>query len=151
MNLSRKIAGNLLVAMLAPIFFKIGWIPVVFDAVFYNKYKYYDFQIDSLGVFLKHVYLETFIYEYLFAIIIIFLPFQLIKDYLDRKSSVSFFRKMMLLSCIVAVAILLVGTFSNIWWIPWYENFKYLVFSLGFGVLFSSILDVVIDRHIEKS
>ncbi|MDF2517656.1 MAG: hypothetical protein K0R59_2952 [Sphingobacterium sp.] len=147
----RKIVGTILVGLLAPIMFKIGWLSAVIDAIFYSKYKYYDFQIDSLGVFLRHVYLETFVYEYLFAIIVIFLPFQLLKDYyLKNRMPLNFFRKILLLSCIVAISIIIVGTFSNIWDIPWYNNFKYILFSLLFGIIFTTILYLVIDRFDER-
>lgn len=141
----------MLVALLAPILFKIGWLSAVIDAIVYGKYKYYDFQIDSLGIFLKHVYLETFIYEYLFAITVIFLPFQLLKDYyLNNKSPLSFFKKTLLLSCITAISIIIVGTFSNIWDVPWYNNFRYVAFSLFFGIIFSTIHYLVIDRYVEN-
>ncbi len=147
----RKIVGTMLVGLLAPIIFKIGWLPAVIDAIIYGKYKYYDFQIDSFGIFLKHVYFETFIYEYLFAIIVIFLPFQLLKDYyLNNKSPLSFFKKILLLSCLMALSIIIVGTFSNIWDVPWYNNFRYVAFSLLFGSIFTTILYLVIDRHVEN-
>lgn len=147
-----KIILNLIVGIFIPIVLKIRWLPNLFEAVFYGKYNYYDFQINSLGEFLKEVYVRGFWLEYVLGIILILLPFQLIKDNFHRKNkSLRFFRKVQILFGILIGWIIVLGTFSNIWIIPWWYNFVYLVYAVIFSLIFTSLLYFLVDRYAEKS
>lgn len=141
-----------MVGLLAPIYFNIRWLPNVYDAIFNGVYHYYDFQIKSLNEFLYHVYGTLYLAEYAFSVIMVLLPFQLIKDYFfKKKNKLSFFGKWGILAGIMVSWILILGTFSNIWWTPWYYNFIYLAFSLGFGLVFTTLLYFMVDRYVEKN
>ena len=100
--LFRKIIGNLVVGILVPFLLKITWLPNVYDAVFYREYKYYDFEFNSLGDFLKEIYWNSFLLDYFLGLLFILLPFQLIKDHYNRKNKpLSFFSQFVLLAGIV--------------------------------------------------
>ncbi|MCL7986760.1 hypothetical protein M8998_02280 [Sphingobacterium sp. lm-10] len=81
----------------------------------------------------------------------ILLPFQLVKDhYTGMGKSLSFGKKVFALSLLISILICLFGSFSNIWTIPWYYNFIYIVYAFGFGLLFTTLLYVMVDRYVEK-
>jgi len=144
-----KFIGNILAALLSPIWFLISWIPSVFNAIFYGKYIYYDFHITSLKDYLVTVYGHSY-WTSLFALIFIFIPFQLIKDSYQRKGrKLAFAKKAGLLGIILLLLIVAFGTFSNIWWVPWYKNFLYIIYAAGFGVLFAWLLHILVDRYEE--
>jgi hypothetical protein len=147
-----KIIANITAGLLVPIFLNIRWFPNVYDAVFNGVYRYYDFQIKSLDEFLYHVYGSSYLFEYAFSVIMVLLPFQLIKDYfLKKKGKLSFFGKWGILSAIIVSWILIWGSVSNIWTSPWYHNFIYLAFPLGFGLVFTTLLYFMVDRYVEKN
>ena len=131
-----------------PIAFKVRWLPNVFDAIFYGDYVYYDFNISSLSEFLNTVYGTGYFVLSLLSIIFILAPFQLIKDYYFRKGiALSFIKRTSILTSIVLSIILCAGLFLNVWAIPWYDNYIYLVFALGFAVFFTTLLYFLIDRY----
>jgi len=148
----RKITANLVVGLLAPIFFKIRWLPNVYDALFKGVYKYYDFQIDSLNEFLYHVYGDSYFIDYILSILLFMLPFQATKDYyLSRKKArPAFLRKWLTLTAILFGWIIFWGCFSNIWAYPYYYNLIYLVYALSFGLIFITLLYFTVDRYVEK-
>ncbi|ATL43526.1 hypothetical protein DSC47_10755 [Elizabethkingia miricola] len=147
----RKYISNLLIGLLIPLFLKLRWISNVYDAVVYEKYKYYDFQINSLNEFLYNVIGKSYLFDYILGVILILFPFQIIKDRLIYKGKkISFLQKVLLLSGIVMFEILVVGSFSNIWQTPWWSNLVYFIFSLTFGLLFTTLLYFTLDRYIEK-
>lgn len=146
-----KIIANLIVGIFIPIILKIRWLPNIFEAVFFGKYNYYDFEINSLGEFLKEVYVRDFFLEYSLSIILILLPFQLIKDnYFLKNKRLSFFRKFQILTGILIVWIIILGSFSNVWMTPWWYNFTYLVFAVFFSLVFTTLLYFLVDRYMEK-
>lgn len=84
-------------------------------------------------------------------LMLVFLPFQLIKDhYLKNGKKMWFIKKALLLASLLSIVIILFGSFSNIWQTPWYENLVYLAFALGFGVFFALLLYFLTDRHEER-
>lgn len=143
---------NLLVGLLIPIALKIRWLPNVYDALFKGIYKYYDVRIDSLGEFLRYVYGNSYPIAYVLSIAMLLLPFQLIKDHysLRMKVRISFLRKWIILSAIVAGWIALWGTVSNIWMIPIFQNVIYLAFAIAFGFIFTSLLYLTVDQYVER-
>ncbi len=143
---------NLLVGLLIPIALKIRWLPNVYDALFKGIYKYYDVRIDSLGEFLRYVYGNSYPIAYVLSIAMLLLPFQLIKDHysLRMKVRISFLRKWIILSAIVAGWIALWGTVSNIWMIPIFHNVIYLAFAIAFGFIFTSLLYLTVDQYVER-
>ncbi len=147
-----KIIANLTAGLLMPVILNIRWLPNVYDAVFNGVYRYYDFQIKSFGEFLYHVYGSSYLIEYALSTILVLVPFQLIKDYFfKRKGKLSFLNKWGILTGIMVSWILICGSFSNIWWVPWYHNFIYLAFSVGFGLVFTTPLYFLVDRYTEKN
>lgn len=149
----RKILINLFCAFIVQFFLLIRWLPNLIDAVFYQKYVYYNFKINSLSEFILIVYGDSYIIMSLIAMIFIFLPFQLIKDYYYKKGVfLNLFQRIGILTGIFIILILIFGAFNNIWVAPWYKNILYLAFAIGFGTLFSIILYFTIDRYeIRKS
>ena len=149
MNL-RKIIATLLASLLAPIIGLFRWLPNVAEAILYQRYTYYDFQITSLREFLCLVYCHSFLSISLLALIIFFIPFQITKDYYVKKGrTMSFFEKVGFLSLLMAMVIIIFGSFSNIWIIPWYKNLLYIFFALGFGIFFATLLFFLVDKHEE--
>lgn len=147
----RKIIMNLLIGLLLPIVLKIRWLPNVYDALFKGIYKYYDFRIGSLQEFLYHVYGDSYFVDYVLFLIMFLLPFQLIKDhYFKIGKRLSFYKKILLFSLIVCSVIVLWGLFSNIWRYPIHHNLIYLVYALGSGIIFGSLLYFSVDRYVEK-
>lgn len=113
---SRKIFAFIFCSLLSPIIFSIPWLPNILEAILYRKYNYYDFHITSLSEFFVTVYEETFLGAAIFSFVLIFVPFQLIKDYAYKKGkNFSFLEKIGILSGIMALWILVFGLFTNIW------------------------------------
>ncbi len=141
----RKIIMNFLIGLLLPIALSIRWFPHVYNAFFKGIYKYYDFRIESLGEFLYHVYGRTYFIEYFVHLFVLFLPFQLIKDYYfnTKKIRLSFLKKWGVLTSILLVWMLL--------WVPLrLEYWRFFVFAIGFGLVFTALLYFTIDRYVEK-
>src|SRR5690606_27534987 len=106
----RKITANFFASLLTPIAVSFRWLPNVVEAIFYQRYIYYDFQITSLGEFLCEVYCRLFLPTSVAALVIIFIPFQVIKDYCIRRGwALTFFKKVGLLSGITLVPIVIYG------------------------------------------
>ncbi len=144
----RRILGNLIASLIAPIVFLVRWTPNVINAILYGEYEYYDFEISSTGELLSKIYGKGYFGLSLISLIIIFLPFQLIKNYYAKEEKpLSFINRSIALASILLLLILLFGTFSNIWAIPWYHNFIYIAYAIGFGLLFTTLLHFLIDRY----
>lgn len=148
----RKILGNIVASLIAPLVFLIRWMPNVLNGVFYGEYEYYDFEISSLGELLHHIYGKGYFGLSFISLVIIFLPFQLIRNhYAKIEEPLSFIKRWIILASILLLLIVLFGTFSNIWAIPWYHNFIYIVYAIGFGLFFTALLHFLIDMHEETS
>ena len=148
----RKISGNLIIALFIPFLLKIRWLPNVCNALFKKEYKYYDFDIKTLSEFLYHVYGENYIGSYLISLIGFLIPFQIIKDILYKsKGKISFLHKIFIVTILLCIEIIIIGTFVNIWTIPWWHNFMYLLISIVFGIIITTITYFFIDRYVERS
>lgn len=150
--LRRKILVNLLAAFLAPFILLSGYLPDLYDAVFYQQYRYYDFQIESLGRYLYLVYGQLFIPFFIGSLIFLFLPFQLIKDYYRREGKnkkLIFYSKWVLLTLIVLAWIIFFGLFTNIWWTSTllYKNLFYIIYAAGFALIFTTFFHYTLDRY----
>lgn len=149
--LTRKILFNLVAAGVAPIILSFRWLPNVYDALIHQKYRYYYYQIETLGDFLYLVYGKNYVLNFVILLIFIFLPLQLIKDSYfknGRYHMLTFFRKWIILTAIVLGWIVFFGTFSNIWWTPpdLYKNLIYIVFAGGFSIIFTTFFHFTLDR-----
>ena len=143
----RKVISNVLVAF------------VVFPLLMRVKY-WYNFQINPLeqfgsiqGIIINDFFRQPlyFIMSFIFLLFVL-LPFQLIKDdKLNKNKKKSLVVKSLILSCILCVLIILFGTFSNIWWIPWYKNFLYVGFALFLGFFIAILLHFLVDIYEEKA
>lgn len=144
----RKIVGNLLLALLAPIILQMTSIPNVYRAVFWKQYRYSDSELGSLSEFLAVIYHEYFFF-YLVSLVLFLLPFQLVKDYFTRKGKqLSIARKFFILLAIMLIVILFLGSFVlNIWRAVWYQNFFYLAISVVFSGIFATLLHFFVDRY----
>lgn len=147
----RKILGNLVIALFIPFLLNIRWLPNVYNALLKKEYKYYDFDIKTLSEFLYHVYGENYIGSYLISLIVFLIPFQIVKDILyKRKGKISFLHKIFIITILLCIEIIIIGTFLNIRTIPWWYNFLYLGLAIGFGTIITSITYFSIDRYVEK-
>lgn len=127
---------------------------------FFLEIKYWtDFNInifthyDSVWQFLKDEFLLNPIYYIISFVVfcIILVPFQLIKDfYFKRGRPLSFLNKIFVSSLQVILLIIVFGTFSNIWQIPFYKNFIYLIYAFIFGSFCTTFLYFTIDRFYES-
>ena len=150
--MKRKILGNILASFLIPVLLSVRWFPSIYKGVFHGVYEYYDVQVDTFGELLMNIYggANYFLGAVLGGLIIL-LPFQLIKNgYYRSGKHLSFTKKWMILSSIFLGLIILFGTFSNIWWIPYWKNIYYILFSLGFGLIIAGLLYLCVDRYVER-
>ena len=148
----RKIIYNSLVSLIMPFVFNFRWLPGLYDAIFNNVYSYYDFQINSVREYFKIVFLFSYLPVTILSLLGIFLPFQLIKDFYWRKGKpLTIKNKIAFLTGIIIFYILVFGSFNNIWTIPWYNNFFYLLFAFIFGILFTLVLYLSIDKYVQKN
>src|SRR5690606_30994415 len=124
--MKRKLIVNLIITfVILPISVKLE---DIFNVI-RGEYSVYDTYNSNLKDYLSvTVFNVTNLIIALFALVFVFFPFQLFKDYYCKKNKpLSFIRKVYLLSLIVISIILLLGSFSNIWAIPWYNNLMYFV------------------------
>src|SRR5690606_3121954 len=127
----------------------IRWWPNLYEGLFHSVYEYDDFRVQNFWELIDYVYGG---WNYLLGAVIggvmILFPFQVLKDSRYKKGrSLSFKGKWMILSGIVLGWILILGTFSNIWAIPWWYNLVYPIFALVVGLVFNTILYFWIDLH----
>lgn len=147
----RKLIFNILTCLIAPITYFINSLPGIYMAVVHKQYVYYDFEINSLHEYLNIVFGNLYFRMSLFTLILIFIPFQLIKDYYNKRNQrLTFLRKTILLSSIIAAWIVLWGLVGNIWFYPYYKNWVYLAFSISFGLFFTTFLHFTIDKYTER-
>jgi hypothetical protein len=144
----RKIIVNLLVAFfIFPTFIFIKDL-IIIDVEYYPYDLDRNSLVDYLYVFWNHYF--DFLIPIMLSLLIL-LPFQLIKDGQYRRGTrYSFARKWIILMSLFSGAILLWGSFSNIWVDPWWKNLYYLLFVALFGLSVNGLLYLFIDRRIEK-
>lgn len=149
--MKRKIIGNILVSLLIPILFSVRWFPAIYKGIFYGEYEYYDFQVNTFGELLGYIYGGVgYFFGAILGYIAIILPFQIIKESRYNKGKVNSFKfKWVIISLIVLLWILIFGTFSNIWMVPWWHNLIYIGFSFGFGLICNTVLYLGVDRYVE--
>lgn len=143
----RKIGFNLVIGFFVfPLILKIQqWIYFGIDSI----------KQDGLG--LRAIFIAIFEDPFYFLNAIVFsllilLPFQLIKDYHYTKGKrLQFSQKVLYFSVLVLILIGLFGSFSNIWWVPWYKNMVYVAYALGLGFVCTTILHFTIDRYVEEN
>lgn len=144
-----KIICNMVICLIMPLL-NLFRLPFLFDAIFYQKYIYYDFDINSFSEFFYYVYGKDYFIIYFIFLLFILFPFQLIKDYYFRKDIyLPFFKKVIILMCIIISFILLLGTFSNIWVLPWWKNLAYVVYSFIYSLILSTLTYYSIDKYVE--
>lgn len=151
--LYRKILINIFGAFLAPFILMASSLPAVYDAVFYQRYRYHDFQISTTKEFLHAVYGQPYIPLFIISLILLFLPFQLIKDYYRKEGKnkmLTFLRKWILLTLIMSCWIVFWGFFTNIWWFPIYKNLVYIPYAAGFSLIFSTFFHYLLDRYEDR-
>lgn len=83
----RKLIFNLLIGSIFPILINIRWIPNIYNAIVYERYTYYNVQVESLQELLEYIYEGTYMLVYIVSLLCILLPFQLIKNCAYSKSS----------------------------------------------------------------
>lgn len=146
-RMKRKIIVNLIVACLMPILILGRWLPNTFDAIVYGVYKYYDFHITSLSEYLYEVYGRHFMIYFIFPLLFMLIPFQVIKDQYYRKVKrlLILWKKILILMTIVLLEVMLFvrGPIYD-----WYV--MYLGVAIGLGVPISIILYFLIDRYVER-
>jgi len=144
----------------------------MFRKIFYNafaafflfplllNFKYWiDFGINPIKKYatFQEAVIQEFFNDSLYFIlafaflILILLPYQLIKDSnLNKGRKMSIGKKVLLFTGLICGLIILFGSFNNIWWRPWYKNLYYIVFALSFGLFFAIFLHLSIDRYEER-
>lgn len=142
----RKITINIFIAF------------VVFPFVMRIKY-WIDFQINPMEQYnsLYKILIYEFVGKQLYYILsfsfllLALLPYQLIKDNRLRKGKKdSILHKGLIFTGILCALVVLLGSFSNIWMIPWYKNFLYILFMLFPGFFFAGMLYFLVDKHEER-
>lgn len=147
-----KIIGNLFIGLFMPFLLKLRWLPNLYDAIFFKKYVYYDFNINTLSEFLYYLYGESYLIEYIFSVILFLIPFQLIKDFFYKKNSrLSLIKKTIILNLVFIICIIIIGMFSNIWFIPWWCNLIYIIYSFFMSIIITVSSYFIIDKHTEKN
>lgn len=146
----RKLLFNLLASLAAPLIFFIKRIPDIYVAIVSKQYKYQDYQITSLKDYLHAVFEGFYLWLSLLSLILIFVPFQLIKDYCyKKKRALTFLQKVSLLTLIMAIWLIAWGLVGNIWFYPVYYNLIYIGFSIFFGLLFAAFFYLTVDKYAE--
>lgn len=147
-----KIIGNLFIGLFIPFLLKLRWLPNLYDAIFFKKYTYYDFNIDTLSEFLYYLYGESYLIEYIFSLILFLIPFQLIKDFFYKKNNrLSLIKKTLILNLVLIICVIIIGIFSNIWFIPWWYNFIYVIYSFFLSIIITVSSYFIIDKHTETN
>ncbi len=147
-----KIIGNLFIGLFIPFLLKLRWLPNLYDAIFLKKYTYYDFNIDTLSEFLYYLYGESYLIEYIFSLILFLIPFQLIKDFFYKKNNrLSLIKKTLILNLVLIICVIIIGIFSNIWFIPWWYNFIYVIYSFFLSIIITVSSHFIIDKHTETN
>ncbi|OPB91076.1 hypothetical protein BAZ10_15050 [Elizabethkingia occulta] len=143
----RKILWNIIAALVLFPIVGIGrhWVNIIT-----GNYEYYNIHY-TLREYLR-LLLHGQVYFSIFWLMIVLLPFQLIKDYRLRiNKKLSFLYKILIFAAIVSLIVLIAGSFFvNLWATPWWNNFLYLVVAIGLSVIFTPFLYLTIDRHVEK-
>lgn len=145
--LYRKILINILAAIFTPVVMMANWLPNVFNAVFYQRYEYFDFRINSLSEMLYNVYGRTYIPIVVVSLLLVFLPLQLIKNRYQKNKKLTFLKKWMLLTLIILFWVVFTGTFTNIWGFPLYKNLIYIIYAGGFSLIFTTFFHYTLDRY----
>ncbi len=147
----RKIIVNGLVAFVVfPVIISFRY----WQNIIEGNYKYYDSYIDSFSEYVYIAVLRPMAYPLvpIFFLLLVLLPFQLIKDhYYKIGKTLPYYKKILLFSLIVGSLIIFWGLFSNIWVYPYYHNLIYLVYAFGSGVIYGSLLYFLVDRYVEKT
>ena len=148
--MKRKIIANSLIALLlfpALLFYRR------FVQLFTGNYRNYDTVYDTPLEYIKHAIFHPMAYPFVPILFLLFilLPFQFIKDTYQKKGQkFSFLKKTGLLTVIICALVIFIGTFSNIWKIPWYENFMYIVYITGFSLITETVLYFTVDIYNER-
>ncbi|WP_164122787.1 hypothetical protein [Sphingobacterium sp. xlx-130] len=136
----------LVVALIAP----VRWWPNIYNGVVYGKYEYYDFHIETLGEQLYQIYGQTYGFVYIFSLILVLLPFQIIKSYCYNKNNraLKLWKKCLILFGIMSVV------FAFLFRPPMTEmreRLELFAILLALGTLFALILYFCVDRYVEQS
>ncbi|WP_164112204.1 MULTISPECIES: hypothetical protein [Sphingobacterium] len=136
----------LVVALIAP----VRWWPNIYNGVVYGKYEYYDFHIETLGELLYQIYGQTYGFVYIFSLILVLLPFQIIKSYCYNKNNraLKLWKKCLILFGIMSVV------FAFLFRPPMTEmreRLELFAILLALGTLFALILYFCVDRYVERS
>src|SRR5690606_267140 len=118
-----------------------------------GNYQYSDSYYEKLTDYIDVIIIRSPAYPVIpiIVLIFIFLPFQLLKDYyLGQKKSLSFFKKVLILSAIALVWLVILFSAANLLILPLYKNMIYLAYALPFGVFFAWLLYALIDRYEER-
>uniref|UniRef100_UPI0013DA2C6F hypothetical protein n=1 Tax=Sphingobacterium luzhongxinii TaxID=2654181 RepID=UPI0013DA2C6F len=115
-----------------------------------GKYEYYDFHIETLGELLYQIYGQTYGFVYIFSLILVLLPFQIIKSYCYNKNNraLKLWKKCLILFGIMSVV------FAFLFRPPMTEmreRLELFAILLALGTLFALILYFCVDRYVEQS
>ncbi len=133
--MKRRIIANILLA-----FIGVPMIKLIFD--------YFKIKNDStffFGTFLEYERIMAattfFILPFSFLIFIL-LPYNL----LIARREFTLLTKIGVFEIILIIFICILGTFSNIWMIPYWKNFIYVLTSLIYSTIFSTLIHLFVDR-----
>lgn len=146
----RKIVGNLLIANLVALIAPIRWWPNIYNGVVYGKYEYYDFHIETLGELLYQIYGQGYGFVYIFSLILVLLPFQIIKSayYSKNNGALKLWKKCLILFGIMSVS------FAFLFRPPMTEmreRIELFAILLALAALLAMILYFCIDRYVERN
>lgn len=145
-NMKRRVVVNILLAfVLLPILKNIR---MFFDVVILGNEMPYHLAIDYWRYMEIHI-AQNFLFLPLAYLIIVLIPYNLIllKDPINPKLLFrSLWVKILFLTGNHILLICLLGTFANIWAVPYWQN----VYYVGFALLYSSIMATIIHFAVDK-
>lgn len=146
----RRILVNILAACLLPLILVAG---DLYDAVTSpQRYQPDEFQIGLLIEYFYDHHWDTSIRMAVLSLMLIFLPFQLIKSFYlsSEKKPISFIRKWIVLSVIISIWFFLAGAIVVFWLTPWYRIPLTIAFPFLIGLIFTTFFHYTLDRYERK-
>ncbi|WP_282638635.1 hypothetical protein [Sphingobacterium thalpophilum] len=148
--MTRKIIVNLVLALIViPFLFLLKFSGNILS----GNYQYYDAYYESLGTYINIVLIRPLAYPLVPILIATFilLPFQLLKDWYNKKKRKPM-RFMMKLGLLILIAILWVSlSFPFVSIDGVVTNFGLLAGIIGICFLITVVLNIFVDRHTEEN
>ena len=139
--MKKRIAVNLFLAF--------GIIPFVkLTADYIRIVLFHDYSSFS-GTFMEYETINApilFFQAPIIVLIVILLPYNLIILSLGKRHVLSLPQKTGIMMGVMVLALIMIGSFSNVWFYPYVKNLLYLVWFFFFALIFTYLIHVVADK-----